>query len=149
MANYCSAEDVSILLGLDNFSSETRPTLTQVNSIISDVTNEIDFVLAGVITTQPTDARILGRLSIACKMGVACQVGLSGFGGTPDSVDNSQPDKYCRQYQAILEEIKTMPELYGIVTGDSTSFYISNQVTDGTKTAAQVSARLTPDNYEV
>lgn len=148
MANYCKAEDVSVLLGLDTFSATTRPTLSQVNSIIADVTNEIDFILAGVgITTQPTDTRILGRLAIACKMGVACQVGLSAFGNAT-GVDNSQPDKFCTQYQAILLEIKNSPELYSNISGDNT-MYLSNPVADGTTTEAAVKSRITPDNYEV
>ena len=46
MANYCTAnDDIAPLLGYNNFSSITRPTLTQVDSIITDVTNEIDFNL--------------------------------------------------------------------------------------------------------
>ena len=148
MANYCTSEDVSVLLGLDNFSSTTRPTLTQVNSIIADVTNEIDFVLAGVgITTQPTDARILGRLANAAKMGTACQVGLSAFGNAT-GVDNSQPDKFCTMYQEILEEIKVNPGLYSAISGDST-FYVSNPVLDGTTTEATVTGRIIPDDYEV
>ena len=91
MSNYCTAEDVQVLLGFASaFSTTSVPTLTQVNSIISDVTNEIDFTLASVgITTQPTDTRLLGRLHIACKYGVACQV---GNGCAADAFPDLVPD---------------------------------------------------------
>jgi len=147
MSNYCGAEDVSILLGLDSFSTTTRPALSQVNSIIADVTNEIDFVLSGVgITTQPTDARLLGRLSIACKYGVACQVAMSAYGNAV-SVDGSQGDKYCTKYQDILTDIKNNPEMYGSVTGDSTA-YMSNPVLDGTYTEAQLNSEYLSKDYK-
>lgn len=130
MANYCAASDVSILLGLDNYSSLTRPTLTQVNTIIADITNEIDFTLASVgITTQPVDTRLLGRLKIGCKMGVAGQVGMSAYGNST-SVDNSQADRYDAKYKEFLEDIRTNSANYGAVTDDS-NLYISNQCTDG------------------
>ena len=148
MANYATAEDVSVLLGFDNFSSSTRPTLSQVDAILADITNEIDFFLAGVgITVQPTDLKILGRLAIACKYGTACQVGMSAFGNAT-GVDGSQPAKYCEKYQAILEEIKESPEMYGTITGES-SMYCSNQVVDGTWTEADTKARYTAENFEV
>lgn len=148
MANYCSNDDVSVLLGLDSFSSTTRPTSTQVTSIITDITNEIDFVLSGVgITTQPTDSRLLGRLSNACKYGTACQVAMSAYGNSL-SVDGSQGDKFCEKYQEILDEIKENPELYGAVTGD-TSMYISNQVIDGTWTEDDNEDRFLSEDYEV
>jgi hypothetical protein len=148
MANYATAEDVSVLLGLDNFSTSSRPTLTQVNAIIADITKDIDFVLSGVgITTQPTDTNLLGRLAIACKYGVACHVGMSAFGNSV-GVDNSQPDKYCKRYQEILTEIKESPELYGAVTGDAAMF-VTNQVDDGTWTEDDTKDRYFDENYEV
>jgi hypothetical protein len=148
MANYTDAESVAVLLGMDNFSSGSRPTLAQVTAILEDVTNEIDFTLSAVgITTQPTDTRLLGRLSTACKYGTACQVGMSAFGNST-GVDGSQPDKYCEKYQAILDDIKENPENYGAVTGDSAS-YISNQVTDGTITETEQTALFLANEYEV
>lgn len=147
MANYCNNEDVSVLLGLDNFSSLTRPTSTHVTTIITDVTNEIDFVLSGVgITTQPTDTKILGRLSIAAKYGVACQVGMSAYGNAA-GVDNSQADKYCQKYQEILKEIVEKPELYSSITGDS-GMYASNPVQDGSFTETEIKDRYLNDSYE-
>ncbi len=148
MSNYTTAENVAVLLGFDNFSSSTRPTQAQVNSIIADVTNEIDFVLSAVgITTQPTDTKLLGRLSIACKYGVACQVAMSTFGNST-GVDGSQGDKYCEKYKEILDDIKDNPTLYGVVTGDS-GMYISNVVSDGTYTETKIKDLYLDENYEV
>jgi hypothetical protein len=143
---YCEAEDVSVLLGLDNFSSSTRPKLTQVNTIIADITSEIDFTLQSVgITNPPTDTRILGRLSIMCKMGTASHVGFSAFGNSK-SVDNSQPDKYWQSYQSMLGEITSKPELYGAVSGDS-NLFVSNQVLDGTHTETEALSGRMPETY--
>lgn len=149
MADYCTAEDVQVLLGYDEaFDANTRPTLTQVESQINFVTNEIDFTLASVgVTTQPTDTRILGRLAQACQYGSACNVGMSGFGNS-DSVNDSQPGFYCDKYQAILDDIKARPGDYGLVTGDDNEF-IANQVTDGTYTESQMNDLYQSPNYEV
>lgn len=145
--NYCDAEDVSILLGFDSFSASTRPTLTQVNEIISDVTGEIDFVLSGVgITTQPTGTNILARLKMACKFGVASQVGYAAFGNST-GVSGSQPDKYAEKYKEMLEEMKTDSELYGASSGDST-LYIENEVSDGTYTLEQATGKYFDTDYK-
>jgi hypothetical protein len=148
MANYATAEDVQVLLGFtDNFSSTTLPTLTQVNSILADVTNEIDFTLASVgVTTQPTDTKLLGRLANACKYGVACQVAMSAYGNA-SGVENSQGDKYCERYKEVLKDIQENSQLYGAVTGDSGA-YASNQVEDGTYTEATVTGRYLNDSYK-
>jgi len=148
MSNYTTSAKVAILLGLDSFSNVTRPTSTQVDAIIADVTNEIDFVLSGVgITTQPTDTKLLGRLDIACKYGVACQVAMSAYGNAM-GVDGSQGDKFCEKYKEILDDIKENPQMYGVVTGNS-SMYISNQVNDGTFTEEEVTDTFLPNDYEV
>lgn len=147
MANYSAAEDVSVLLGLDNFSTSTQPTLAQVNTIIADITNEIDFVLASAgINSQPTDARILARLKIACKLGVAAQVGYSAFGNNTGT-ENTQPNKYWLEYQRILEEIRTQPELYGVIAGSET-VYISNPVGDGTTTEEKTTDKYLEQDYK-
>lgn len=148
MSNYCTQGEVAVLLGLDSFSSVTRPTDTQVNSIIADVTNEIDFVLSSIgITTQPTDTRLLGRLAIMCKYGTACQVAMSAYGNST-GVDGSQGDKFCEKYQSMLDDIKDNPASYGVVTGDSAMF-ISNQVSDGTWTESDTKDLYLDENYEV
>lgn len=146
--NYCTAEDVQVLVGSpDAFNSNSTPTLAQVNSIIADITNEIDFTLKSVgISVQPTDATLLGRLTLACKYGVACQVAMSGYGNT-GSVEGSQGDKYCEKYKEVLDDIKENPELYGVVTGDS-AMYASNRVVDGSITEAELKDKYIDDNFK-
>lgn len=146
--NYCTAEDVSVLLGFTPFRDDTRPTLSQVNSIISDITNDLDFTLSSIgVTVQPTDTKLLGRLAIACKYGVACQVAMSTYGNST-GVDGSQGDKFCEKYKEYIDDIKNNPQMYGVVTGDS-SMFISNQVTDGTWTEADTTNLYLDENYEV
>lgn len=147
MANYCDAEDVSVLMGLNVFDATSRPTLTQVNAIIADKTNEIDFVLSGVgITTQPTDSKILGRLALACKYGSASDVALSVYGNAA-GVDGSQGEYFGRKYKEIIDEIKEMPELYGYITGDS-NLTASNQVLDGTYTESEINDGYIDRDYK-
>lgn len=148
MSNYCTAEDVQVLLGYPNaFNTDSNPTLTQVNNIIADVTNEIDFTLKSIgITVQPTDTTLLGRLSIACKYGVACQVGMSEFGNNT-SVNDSQPGYYCGKYQDILDDIKNNKEAYGVVT-DDTTLYVSSNVLDGTDTEAEINDSYFDKEFE-
>jgi hypothetical protein len=148
LANYITQQEVAVLLGFDNFSTTTRPTSTQVNSIIADVTNEIDFVLSGVgITTQPTDTKLLGRLAIMCKYGVACQVAMSAYGNAT-GVEGSQGDKFCEKYTEMINDIKDNPEMYGLVTGDS-NMYVSNTILDGTYTESEYDDFFVAQDFEV
>lgn len=149
MANYCVAGDVKVALGyIDDFSSDSRPTLTEVNTIITDTTNEIDFYLKSVgINTQPTDSTILGRLSKACIYGSSGNTGLGYLNNSADVVD-TLAEYYLKKYQEILDEIKEKPELYGLVV-DSNAIYAQNQVTDGTMTEAEFAAQSQDSDYEV
>lgn len=148
MSNYCSAESVAVLAGLDPFSDTTRPTLTQVNAIIADVTNDLDFALSAIgVTTQPTDTKLLGRLAIACKYGTACQVVISAYGNST-GIDGSQGDKFCDKYGEYLKDIQTNPQLYGAVTGDSSS-YVSGLTLDGSWTEEGIKDLYLDENYEV
>lgn len=149
MANYCNIEQVEVLLGVSNsLTTTSTPTIAQVNDIITDVTSDIDFALKSVgITIQPTDTTILGRLTIACKYGTACQAGMAGFGNN-DSVEDSQPNFYCKSYANIIKDIRTNPENYGAVTGDNTLF-ISNQVLDGTTTETAQNDNSIDPTFEV
>jgi hypothetical protein len=148
MANYCTAEEVQVLLGYpDAFSANTVPTVTQVTAEITNVTNEIDFVLAGVgITTQPSDARILGRLRNACTYGVGCRIGMSYFRNNT-GVNDTQPGYYCTRYQEILDEIKGQPELYGSITGDDVTLF-SSHVLDGTYSEREMNNLIIDDEFE-
>jgi hypothetical protein len=148
MANYCTASEIQVLLGFpDAFSANTRPTETQVNTEITNVTGEIDFVLSGVgITVQPTNTNVLARLRNACTYGVACRVGMSYFRNNT-GVNDTQPGHFCQRYQEILEEIKATPELYGSVTGDDI-MVISSHVLDGTYTETEVNDILIEDEFK-
>lgn len=146
MANYCTVDDIQVLLQ-NTFNSTSSPTQTQVEREIDQITNEIDFTLASVgITTQPTDTRLLARLRNACSYGVACRVGMSWFGNNT-AVDDTQPGHYCERYQAILDDIKDNPAHYGLVTGDETNYMDSN-VLDGTDSEDDITGNATPLDYE-
>lgn len=146
MANYTTASKVAVLLGYDSFTTTTRPTLAQTEAIITDVTSEIDFVLSSVgITVQPTNSNILGRLDLACKYGSAAQIGMATIGNA-DSTTGSQGNTYKIWYDEILNEIKTNPDFYGAITGDTVS-YMSNAVHDGTITQAQYDSTFVDTDY--
>lgn len=133
MANYCVAEDVQVALGYqDSFSTSTHPTLVQVNSIIDEITNEIDLYMNMIgIATQPTDARILARLKSACIIGSSARVGFY-FLNNASNVDNTLADKYWTRYQEILKEIQDKPDIYGATAGGNG--YIDSTVINGTMT---------------
>lgn len=148
MGNYCAQDDIKAALGyMDDFSSGSRPTLTQVNTIISDITNEIDFYLRSVgITSQPTDSNILGRLSKACIFGSAADIGF-GYLNNSQTVDGTLAHYYKEKYQNILDEIKESPEIYGLVV-DAESVYSSNQVIDGTYTEDENNDNYIDSNFK-
>lgn len=148
MSNYCTSTDIKVLLGYRTaFSASTYPTLTEVEQEIDNVTNEIDFYLAGVgISTQPTDARILGRLRKLCGYGVAGLIGQSRL--SAENVDGIQSNDYLDRYRLGLDEITKKPFLYGVVTGDSNTF-ISNQVIDGTMTEDEYSDSILKEDYNL
>lgn len=116
--NYCVAEDVQVLVGhKDAFSTATRPTLTQLNTIIGDITNEIDLQLSIIgIGTQPTDSKILSKLKSGCIFGAA---GRAGFGALSpaNSTNDTKPKTFYQLYQDFLNEIITKPEIYSVVSG--------------------------------
>lgn len=128
MANYCVAEDVQVLIGqniaFNNIGSTTtggtKPTLTQLNSIIADITNEIDLQLSVIgITAQPTDARLLAKLKNGCVYGSAARAGF-GTLNMSGSTGDTKPKTYWDMYQAFLKEMLDNPEIFGI-TADSES----------------------------
>jgi hypothetical protein len=148
MANYCISSDIKVALGYPNdYSSSSRPTLAEVNTIITDITNEIDLYLRSVgISSQPTDANILGRLSKACIYGSAADVGF-GFLNQSQSVDGTLAHYYKEKYQAILDEIKKKPEIYGLVV-DAESLYASNQVLDNTYSEDEINDNYLSSDFE-
>ena len=148
---YCSASDVQVALGYQDIfddSVPTRPTATQVDSIISNITNEIDLYLglAGINTT-PTDVKILGRLKEMCIYGSSARVGF-GYLNNAEVVGGSLAHTFWERYQQLLNEIVDKPEIYGGTAGTST-MYASNQVTDGTNSEATITGLYEPSDYEV
>ena len=107
---YCSADDVQVRMGFpDSFAASTRPTLTQVNSLIEQVSAEIDIYLAKAGIASVTDAKLLLMLKLKASAGAACKVGFTYFGNN-NPVENSQASTYCKEYAEFLDLIKTNPE---------------------------------------
>jgi hypothetical protein len=148
MANYCTAEDVQVAIGSPTaYSITSKPTLTQVNVVIANITNELDLYLSMAgIASQPTDSRVLGRLKEACTIGSAARVGFGYINASQDA-DNTLPGLYWKRYQEILLEIKENPEIYGATTGTST-IYMSCPVLDGSTTAAELEKHYSGVNYK-
>jgi hypothetical protein len=142
---YCTASDIAIQLGVDTYTATTRPTLTQINSIIDNISGEIDFHLSAIGITSPTDVRVLSKLKNICIDGVACRVGFSNFGNN-QGVDNTQPNHYCKNYKESLNEMKEDPSLYGITTGNESVIFSSN-VLDGTLDEADANNLMLDDTY--
>lgn len=119
--NYCTAADVQSISGypmafndIGTGQGSSKPTLTQVNSNIAAVTNEIDLYLAKIkINLQPTDAKILGKLKIICTYGAAA---MSGFGYLNQTVTTSKPKTFWDIYKDYLKELLDNPEIYGVVS---------------------------------
>jgi hypothetical protein len=137
MPAYCTASDVGVLLQLDFTDANAQPTESQVNTICSQITSEIDLYLkAEGISTQPTDSDILNMLKKYCSLGAACMVGRTYFGNV-DAITGSQPDSYCVQYQDFLKSIGDKPEIFGAASGDETAVF-DNQVTTGNKAESTI-----------
>jgi hypothetical protein len=126
MSNYCTASEVQGLAGypiafndLGTGAGSSKPTLTQVNSNIAAITNELDLYLGRIgINSQPTDARILGKLKVICMYGSAA---LSGFGSLNQATADGKPKTYWDIYREYLKELLENPELYGVVSGVTTA----------------------------
>lgn len=133
MANYCTVDDVSVLIYSESgkFDGSSKPTSTQVTGIITQKTAEIDLYLKrGGITTQPTDSTVLSYLKYMCSLGAACLIGRTYFTNL-SNVNDTQPASYCQEYKDFLKELKEDPELIAGTTGDE-SYILGNQVTNGT-----------------
>jgi hypothetical protein len=135
---YCSAEDVQGMLGYDTtYSATTKPTLTQVNDIITNITSEIDSRLECISVTVPvTDSNVLNVIERYCKLGSAGLVGLTYYSSN-NNIDGGQSDYFYKDYKQWLKDITNNPELLG-VSADASSIIASNQVVDGTMTEAEL-----------
>lgn len=146
MANYCNYDDVAVTLEKKgSFSTDSTPTASQVTDIITEITGEIDTVLASIgVTSQPTDTNILAMLKRYCRFGSSGVTGMT-YGRNFSSVIDSLADWLYGKYESFLEKIKNNPELF---TTDSLT--VSNQVLDGSYTEAeQKDIFMQSENFEV
>lgn len=131
---YCTAEDVQVLLGKDkafNDTDDTRPSLTQVNSIIDQIAAEMDQGLsANGIDLPIMDSTQLAQLKLYNSYGATCLVGNSYFRNATN-VNNSMPQFYCDWYANFIKNIENIADQFGAT---KTSDILDNQVTDGTNT---------------
>ena len=136
---YCSAADVIGKLGYDfsSIGADSKPTLTQINAEITDITGELNMVLESIGITLPiTDANVLNVIEQKCKLGSAGMVGLTYYVNT-DAVEGSQADYYYKEYKFFLASIVETPSLVG-VSAEASTINVSNQVTDGTTTEKEM-----------
>jgi len=114
MANYCTAENIKVMVGFtkdfDN-STSTRPTLTELNEIISMITGIIDLQLSVVgITSQLTNLNVLAKLKLGCIWGVCAN---AGFGSPQmNNRGDSTPKTYQELFDSFLKEIIDSPNIY-------------------------------------
>jgi hypothetical protein len=131
MSDYCSISDVQALTQL-TYSSDTEPTSTQVSGVISQITGEIDVILASLgVTSQPTDSNVLNMLKLKCAMGVAGLIGLTYYNNPEET--NNQMGLYWQEYKDFLTKIQENPQMIIDAAGSglATSDVIGNQVTAG------------------
>lgn len=143
---YCSNADVGVLLELD-YNAIAKPTPTQVDSLIDQVTAEIDSRLAAQGVALPiTDATTLLLLKKYCSFGSACIVGYTYFRNN-ESTSDSQASFYCVTYQQFLTDLKDDPEtVLGAL--DINSTFMSNQVLDGTTTESDLTDNGVEDVFK-
>lgn len=106
--SYCSITDVQGLLAQRVFSASTKPTTTQVNTFISDVSSVIDTALQGrgLATPVTTPADFVTYLKQVNAMGAAALAEQAmypeagGIGSTPNS------KRLWDMYQAALKALK-------------------------------------------
>jgi hypothetical protein len=148
MANYCTAEDIQIILGFKTaYDTNSRPTLIQINSIITDITNEIDLQLSVIdINSQPTDSRILSKLKNGCIWGSAARAGYGSL-NLGASTSETKPRTYYDLYKTFLDDIIAKPEIYASTAGTD-SMYASNPVIDGSFSEKEVNKILQPERYK-
>jgi hypothetical protein len=108
---YCLIADVSGLLAQRTFSATTKPTITQVNTFISDIAAEIDTALLSRGLTAPatTPTDFVTHLKQVNAMGAAALAEQAmfpeagGMGSTPNS------KRLWEMYQAALKALKADP----------------------------------------
>jgi hypothetical protein len=106
--SYCAIADVQGLLAQRVFGASTKPTTTQVNTFISDVSSVIDTVLQarGLTTpvTTPTDfvthLKQVNAIGAAAHAEQAMYPEAGGVGSTPNS------KRLWEMYQAELKSLR-------------------------------------------
>ena len=106
---YCLSEDVQRLVVHLTLTADTDPSLTDVDTWIDDITEEMNGVLVtadySANITEPASAKILKNL---CAHAVAAMVlNASQFGIEP--AKSEQAEQYWEIYQEGLRRIATMP----------------------------------------
>jgi hypothetical protein len=151
--NYCTANEVKLFLGSNITFSDTapisKPTLTEANNMITDITNDIDLQLSVIgINSQPTDARILSRLKRICLYGVAGHIGIQFNATNNPNPETSRTNYYLSQYEKLLKQITDNPEVYGVVTGSDDYCIVSNNVLDGSRTEDDIMSNFVSEDFK-
>ena len=123
---YCLASDVGVLLGL-TYNATSLPTETQVNSIIDQVSAEINMTLRTIGVVTVTDATVLSYLKMVCAKGSACYVGGVYFNNI-QSTGGTISNFYCQSYKEELKKMIDNPAILGVAGG---TIAFGSNVTDG------------------
>lgn len=125
---YCAITDVELINALRGaYSATTKPTATQVGTMIDMIYAEINAVLSSVGLTVPVTANDFLRLTNA--LGAAAMA--EAAGGMPGKTENKDPrDWRWQKYERNIEMLKADPALSG-GTAVSSGQYAVNDFTTG------------------
>ena len=140
--SYCLSADVGVLLCL-TYNATSQPTQTQVESIIDQVSAEIDMTLRTIGIVGVTDAPILKYLKMVCAKGSACYVGSVYFNNI-QSVGGTISNFYCTMYKDELKKIVENPSIMGAAGG---TVAIGSNVIDGVTTMTEVDNLFIDDRF--
>lgn len=101
---YCTIDDLKIYVPKLEFSASTKPTSTQVESIITNTSYEIDSALQTAGYSLPvTDADTLAFLKNLNALGAAA---IAEGATLPEKVGDTHDSKLLRLYEKRLDNIK-------------------------------------------
>lgn len=98
---YCNANDVALLLGIDEFNNNTNPSITRVNEIINLITAEIDFNKNMYNFNSNINENLFRK---KCAVGVAGTILLTYMNNTQTS--GTQANEYIKEYKEFLNSFK-------------------------------------------
>lgn len=99
---YCAVSDVAFKLQVD-FDLASKPSQTDVESVITQITARMNLALGGAGIALPiSDAAKLETLKHICAMGSAGMVGMA-FGRNFDNVMAGQAKFYWDEFQKDLD----------------------------------------------